>query len=74
MLFNLQKLGSNSSYGRVIYTKSRWDLRLFTRIPRGSKLWKKRYPGILPLRDLISVRRSTMDLREPELEVTASGL
>jgi hypothetical protein len=34
---------STSSYGRVIYTKSRWDLRLFTRVPRGSKLWKKRY-------------------------------
>ena len=34
---------SCSTYGRVIYTKSCWDLRLFTQIPRGSKLWKKRY-------------------------------
>jgi len=31
---------SPSSYGRVIYTKPDWDLRLFTRIPRGSKRWK----------------------------------
>lgn len=29
-----------SSYGRVIYTKPDWDLRLFTRIPRGSVEWK----------------------------------
>jgi hypothetical protein len=34
---------TDSPYGRVIYTKSKWDLELFTRIPRGSKLWKKRY-------------------------------
>ena len=34
---------SDSNYGRVIYTKSEWDLRVFTRVPRGSKLWKKRY-------------------------------
>jgi hypothetical protein len=34
---------SNSEYGRVIYTKSKWDLILFTRIPRGTDLWKKRY-------------------------------
>lgn len=31
---------SPSSYGRVIYTKPDWDLRLFTTIPRGSKRWK----------------------------------
>lgn len=31
---------SPSSYGRVIYTKPKWDLRLFTKIPRGSKRWK----------------------------------
>jgi len=31
---------SPSSYGRVIYTKPDWDLRLFTRIPRGSDAWK----------------------------------
>jgi hypothetical protein len=31
---------SPSSYGRVVYTKPTWDLRLFTKIPRGSKLWK----------------------------------
>ena len=31
---------SPSPYGRVIYTKADWDLRLFTRIPRGTDLWK----------------------------------
>jgi hypothetical protein len=31
---------SPSPYGRVIYTKPEWDLRLFTRIPRGSETWK----------------------------------
>ena len=31
---------SPSDYGRVIYTKPDWDLRLFTRIPRGSVAWK----------------------------------
>jgi len=31
---------SPSAYGRVIYTKPDWDLRLFTRIPRGSSAWK----------------------------------
>jgi hypothetical protein len=33
---------SPSSYGRVIYTKPEWDLRLFTRIPRSSDLWKEK--------------------------------
>ena len=28
---------SPSAYGRTIYTKPKWDLRLFTAIPRGSK-------------------------------------
>jgi hypothetical protein len=31
---------SPSSYGRVVYTKPEWDLRLFTRIPRGSDQFK----------------------------------
>ncbi len=31
---------SKSPYGRVIYTKPNWDLRLFTCIPRGSDEWK----------------------------------
>ena len=31
---------SKSEYGRVIYTKPDWDLRLFTRIPRGSLHFK----------------------------------
>lgn len=31
---------SPSAYGRVIYTKPDWDLRLFTTIPRGSERWK----------------------------------
>jgi len=34
---------SPSAYGRVIYTKPEWDLRLFTRIPRGSICFKKKY-------------------------------
>jgi len=33
---------SKSPYGRVVYTKPDWDLRLFTRIPRGSDLWKSK--------------------------------
>ena len=31
---------SPSPYGRVVYTKPSWDLRLFTRIPRGSDQFK----------------------------------
>lgn len=31
---------SSSSYGRVIYTKPEWDLRLFPRISRGTVAWK----------------------------------
>jgi hypothetical protein len=31
---------SKSAYGRVFYTKPDWDIRLFTRIPRGSDAWK----------------------------------
>jgi len=34
---------SPSSYGRVIYTKLKDDLRLFTKTPQGSKAWKKNY-------------------------------
>lgn len=34
---------SPSKYGRVVYTKPDWDLRLFTPIPRGSEAWKKAY-------------------------------
>ena len=33
---------SPSPYGRVIYTKPLWDLRLFTRIPRGSAQFKRK--------------------------------
>ena len=32
---------STSDYGRTIYTKPEWDLRLFTAIPRGSYEWKE---------------------------------
>lgn len=32
-----------SKYGRVIYIKQEWDLRLITRIPRNSKLWRHKY-------------------------------
>jgi hypothetical protein len=31
---------SPSDYGRVVYTKPEWDLRLFTRIPRGTEMFK----------------------------------
>lgn len=31
---------SPSPYGRVIYIKTNWDLRLFTEVPRGSNKWK----------------------------------
>ena len=33
---------SPSDYGRTIYVKPGWDLRLFTKIPRGSELWKEK--------------------------------
>ncbi len=31
---------SHTDYGRTVYTKPNWDLRLFTAIPRGSLKWK----------------------------------
>ena len=31
---------SDSSYGRVIYTKPEWDYRIHTPVQRNSKLWK----------------------------------
>jgi len=31
---------SPSDYGRTIYTKPKWDCRLFTAIPRGSEQWQ----------------------------------
>jgi hypothetical protein len=34
---------SPSPYGRVIYTKPDWDIRLFTPVPRGTKAWKEIY-------------------------------
>lgn len=34
---------SDSDYGRVVYTRAKWDLRIFTRTPRGTDLFKKRY-------------------------------
>lgn len=33
---------SEKEYGRTVYTKPSWDLRLFTRIPRGSDAWKQK--------------------------------
>jgi hypothetical protein len=35
-----REICSKSAYGRVVYTKPSWDLRLFTKIPRGSEGWK----------------------------------
>ena len=34
---------SPSSYGRVVYTKPDWDIRLFPPVPRGSREWKDTY-------------------------------
>ena len=34
---------SPSEYGRTVYVKPDWDLRLFTRIPRGSDAWKDKF-------------------------------
>jgi len=34
------KTCSNSNYGRTFYTKPEDDLRLFTKVPRGSQQWK----------------------------------
>ena len=31
---------SDSSYGRVIYTKPQWDYRIHTPVPRKSQLWR----------------------------------
>jgi hypothetical protein len=33
---------SPSPYGRTVYTKPDWDIRLFTRIPRGTPEWKRK--------------------------------
>ena len=33
---------SDSAYGRVVYTKPDWDLRLFSRIPRNTEQWKSK--------------------------------
>ena len=38
---NCKDICSPSTYGRVIYTKPDWDLRLFTKVPRNTELWKK---------------------------------
>ena len=40
---NLEQPCSPSSYGRVIYTKPDWDIRLFTPVPRKTKVWKETY-------------------------------
>lgn len=34
---------SRSSYGRTIYTKPSWDIRLYTPVPRGTPEWKTTY-------------------------------
>lgn len=39
----LEQPCSPSKYGRVIYTKPDWDIRLFTPVPRGTKEWKEIY-------------------------------
>jgi hypothetical protein len=40
---SLKEPCSPSNYGRVIYTKPDWDIRLFTPVPRGTKAWKDVY-------------------------------
>lgn len=32
---------STSDYGRTVYTKPAWDLRIFTPVPRNSDVWKQ---------------------------------
>jgi len=39
----LEEPCSPSAYGRVIYTKPAWDIRLFTPVPRKTKAWKETY-------------------------------
>ena len=39
----LEEPCSPSAYGRVIYTKPAWDIRLFTPVPRKTKAWKEIY-------------------------------
>ena len=34
---------SESPYGRTVYTKPEWDIRLYTPIPRGTREWKNVY-------------------------------
>lgn len=34
---------SSSSYGRCLYTKPDWDIRLYTPVPRGTEEYKKTY-------------------------------
>lgn len=34
---------SKSSYGRTVHTKTDWDIRLYTPVPRGTAEWKKIY-------------------------------
>ena len=34
---------SSSSYGRCVYTKPDWDIRLYTPVPRGTAEYKKIY-------------------------------
>lgn len=33
----------DSSYGLTVYNKQEWDRRIFTDIPRGSRLWKEMF-------------------------------
>ncbi len=34
---------SKSKYGRTVHTKTKWDIRLYTPVPRGTAEWKKIY-------------------------------
>ncbi len=38
---NCKEQCSPSKYGRCVYIKPAWDLRLFTAVPRGSDIWKE---------------------------------
>lgn len=56
---------SPSSYGRVIYTYEKDNLRLFTRTPRGSKAWRKSIRGVRRWSGRLSVRKLTIVWRLP---------
>lgn len=60
-----KELCSPSAYGRCIYIKPAWDLRLFTIIPRGSDEWKIQWIAVLPQKESTNISWMIMDLNYP---------